>query len=486
MRTGGNEGGVVTELPALAFALVAPEIVLAVAACVVLVVEVYGRSADLTYRLAQAALVLTALVLALNFPEGSIVVFSGTFVADPMAAILKLATLVLGWFLFFYLQVHLRSRGGARGEHFILGLFALLGVMVLVSAASLLTVYLGLELLSLSLYAMVALDRDSPTAAEAAMKYFVLGALASGVLLYGMSMVYGATGTLELARIGEAPQDGSDLVLVLGLVFVVTGIGFKLGAAPFHMWIPDVYEGAQTPVTMFVGTAPKLAAFAMAFRLLADGLWGVHAEWQDMLVVLAIASIGIGNVIAIAQANLKRMLAYSTIAHMGFLFLGIIPGTNEGYAAAMFYVIVYAVMALGAFGMIIVLSREGFEAERIDDFRGLNERSPWQAFLMLVLMLSMAGVPPFVGFWAKWSVLREVIAADFVWLAVVAVLFSVVGLFYYLRIVKLMYFDEAGEPALAVANPLRLVISVNALSVLVVGLFPGALLGWCLVALTGG
>ncbi len=473
-------------MAALDLAPVAPEIVLAAAACAVLVVEVYGRSADLTYRLAQASLVLTAIVLALNFPDGSVVAFSGTFVADPMAAILKIATLVIGWFLFFYLQAYLRERGRGSGEHFILGLFALLGMMVLVSAASLLTVYLGLELLSLSLYAMVALDRDSPVAAEAAMKYFVLGALASGMLLYGMSMVYGATGTLELAGIGEAARDGRDLILVLGLVFLVTGIAFKLGAAPFHMWIPDVYEGSETPVTMFVGTAPKLAAFAMAVRLLADGLFGLHGEWQDMLVVLAVLSIGLGNVIAIAQANLKRMLAYSTIAHMGFLFLGIIPGTSEGYAAAMFYVIVYAVMSLGAFGMIVVLSREGFEAERIEDFRGLNERSPWHAFLMLVLMLSMAGVPPFVGFWAKWSVLREVVAADFVWLAVVAVLFSVVGLFYYLRIVKLMYFDEPGEPALAVANPLRLVISVNALSVLVVGLFPGALLGWCLAAFTGG
>ena len=472
------------EVPA--FAPIAPEIVLAAAACVVLVVEVYGRSADLTYRLSQASLVLTALVLALNFPDGSLVSFSGTFVADPMAAILKLATLVIGWFLFFYLNTHLRVREKARGEHFILGLFALLGMMVLVSAANLLTVYLGLELLSLSLYAMVALDRDSPVAAEAAMKYFVLGALSSGMLLYGMSMVYGATGTLDLASVGAAAQDRTDLILVLGLVFVVTGIAFKLGAAPFHMWIPDVYEGAETPVTMFVGTAPKLAAFAMAVRLLSDGLWGLHGDWQDMLVVLAILSIGIGNVIAIAQANLKRMLAYSTIAHMGFLFLGLIPGTGEGYAAAMFYVIVYAVMALGAFGMIIVLSREGFEADRIDDFRGLNERSPWHAFLMLVLMLSMAGVPPFVGFWAKWSVLREVIAAGHVWLAVVAVVFSVVGLFYYLRIVKLMYFDEPGEPTLVVANPLRLVISVNALSVLVVGLFPGALLGWCLAALTAG
>lgn len=475
-------------VPIPAFAPAAPEIVLAAAACAVLLAEVYARTPDLAYRLSQAALVLTALVLGLNFPQEALFTFSGTFVADPMAAVLKLGVLALGWFAFFYLHEYLRARGAERGEYFVLGLFALLGAMVLVSAASLLTVYLGLELLSLSLYAMVALERDSPAASEAAMKYFVLGALASGMLLYGMSMVYGATGSLDLAAIGRAARDAGDPVLVLGLVFAVAGIAFKLGAAPFHMWVPDVYEGARTPVVMLVGTAPKLAAFAMAVRLLADGLGGLHEAWQDMVVVLAVLSIGLGNVVAIAQANLKRMLAYSTIAHMGFLFLGVVPGAGEGYAAAMFYVLVYAVMALGAFGMIVALSREGFEADRIEDFRGLHERSPWCAFLMLVLMLSMAGVPPLLGFWAKWSVLREAVDAGFVWLAVAAVLFSVVGLFYYLRIVRVMYFDppEPAQPAIAVANPMRVVIGVNALSVLVAGLFPGALLGWCLAAFPGG
>lgn len=475
-----------------------PEIVLALAACAVLLAEVYGRSMELTYRLSQAALVLTALVVLLSFPDDARVVLSGTFVADPMAAILKLAALVIGWFLFFYMRAHHRTRESGRGEYYILGLFALLGMMILVSAPHLLTVYLGLELLSLSLYAMVALERDSPVASEAAMKYFVLGALASGMLLYGMSMVYGAVGTLELARIGEAARDGTDLVLVLGLVFLVTGIGFKLGAAPFHMWIPDVYEGAATPVTMFVGTAPKLAAFAMAVRLLGEGMAGLHGYWEEMLVVLAILSTGLGNVIAIAQTNLKRMLAWSTIAHMGYLLLGIIPGTGEAYAAAMFYAIVYAVMALGAFGMIVARSRQGFEADRLDDFRGLHARDPWYAFLMLILMLSMAGVPPFVGFWAKWSVLREVIDGGLVWLAVVAVVFSVIGLFYYLRIVKLMYFDppeedeEGAAPAAAGEEPhpatrgVRLVLSVNTLSVLLFGLFPGLLLSACLAALTGG
>ena len=359
-------------------------------------------------------------------------------------------------------------------------------MLVLISAHNLLTVYLGLELLSLSLYALVALNRNSAASSEAAMKYFVLGALASGMLLYGISMLYGATASLDLAVIQLAVAKGgsTDLILALGLVFVLVGIAFKLGAAPFHMWIPDVYEGAQTPVTMFVGTVPKLAAFAMLIRVLVDGLHGLHGDWADMLVILAILSMAVGNIVAIAQANLKRMFAYSTIAHMGFLFLGVIPGTVEGFAASMFYVIVYSVMSLGAFAMIIVLSRAGFEADRLEDFKGLTHRSPWCAFLVMVLMLSMAGVPPFLGFWAKWAVLQEVIAAGYVWLAVVAVLLSVIGLFYYLRIVKLVYFDEADDDtAIEAAGDVKVMVSANSLAILVVGLFPGALLGLCLSSL---
>ncbi len=468
--------------------LAAPEIVLLTAASFVLVWDVYrGAAVRLsTYRLAQASLIVTLVAVLLVYPSEPSRTFSDTFVLDQMGAVLKVMTLLVGFFCFFYARDYLIARDEDKGEFYILGLFSILGMLVLISAHNLLTVYLGLELLSLSLYALVALNRNSAASSEAAMKYFVLGALASGMLLYGISMLYGATGSLDLAVIQLAVAKGgsTDLILALGLVFVLVGIAFKLGAAPFHMWIPDVYEGAQTPVTMFVGTVPKLAAFAMLIRVLVDGLHGLHGDWADMLVILAILSMAVGNIVAIAQANLKRMFAYSTIAHMGFLFLGVIPGTVEGFAASMFYVIVYSVMSLGAFAMIIVLSRAGFEADRLEDFKGLTHRSPWCAFLVMVLMLSMAGVPPFLGFWAKWAVLQEVIAAGYVWLAVVAVLLSVIGLFYYLRIVKLVYFDEADDDtAIEAAGDVKVMVSANSLAILVVGLFPGALLGLCLSSL---
>jgi len=472
------------ELSDLAPAL--PELMLLVTACAVLLWDVYLGARDrlASYRLGQVGIVVTILLVIFGFPSAPELTFNDTFVLDPMAAVLKLVLLVVGYFCFFYARDYLRARDALRGEYFMLGLFSLLGMMVLVSAHSLLTIYLGLELLSLSLYALVALKRDSAEASEAAMKYFVLGALASGMLLYGISMLYGATGSLDLSEVAAAARQGNgDLVLTLGLVFVLVGIAFKLGAAPFHMWIPDVYEGAETPVTMFVGTAPKLAAFAMLMRLLGEGLSAMHADWSQMLVILAVLSMAIGNIVAIAQANLKRMLAYSTIAHMGYMFLGVIPGTTESFAAAMFYVIVYAVMSLGAFAMIIVLSRAGFEADRLEDFKGLTRKSPWCAFLVLILMLSMAGVPPFLGFWAKWAVLQEVIAAGYVWLAVLAMLLAVVGLFYYLRVVKLVYFDEPPDPiALDAAGDVKVMVSANSLVILVLGLFPGLLLGWCLAA----
>jgi len=355
-------------------------------------------------------------------------------------------------------------------------------MMIMTSAYSMLTLYLGLELLSLSLYAMTAMHRDSIAASEAAMKYFVLGAIASGMLLYGMSMIYGATGNLGLAEIGDyvrrSPAD--DTVLLFGMTFVVVGLAFKLGAVPFHMWIPDVYHGAPTAVTLFIGTAPKIAAFAMIMRLLADGLGGLHVEWRTMLMVLAVLSIGVGNVVAIAQRNLKRMLAYSTIAHVGFLLLGILAGTRAGNSAAMFYVLVYSLMTLGAFGMVILLSRAGFEADELEDFKGLNERNPWFAFIMLVIMFSMAGVPPMVGFYAKLSVLRAVIDIGLVWLAVFAVLFSAIGAFYYLRVIKFMYFDRPEDSApLAVNFDMRAVMSANGLLILALGIYPGALMGLC-------
>ena len=355
-------------------------------------------------------------------------------------------------------------------------------MLVMISAGNFITVYLGLELLSLALYAMVALDRDSAIASESAMKYVVLGAIASGLRLSGMSLLYGLTGSLDLATVSTALA--GDAVprapALLALVFVVVGLTFKLGAVPFHMWVPDVYHGAPTAVTLWVGTAPKIAAFALLMRMLVDGLAPLHPDWQSLLTILAVLSLAIGNVVAIAQTNLKRMLAYSTISHIGFLLLGVLAGTAQGYASAMFYALVYALMAAGGFAMILVLSRGGFEADRLDDFRGLNHRSPWFAFVMLILMASMAGLPPMVGFWAKLWVLAAVIDVGMVWLAAVAVGFSIIGAYYYLRVIKLMYFDDAEDEApLAAGLDLKWAMSANGLAVIGLGLFPGALLALC-------
>ena len=464
-----------------------PELLLLVLACTVLVVDVYlgDRMRHLTYQLTQAAVVATAVLCIATTPSESVVGFSGSFVSDPMSGALKVAMLLIGYYAFFYARTYLGQRGELKGEYFILGLFALLGMMVLVSAASLLTVYLGLELMSLCLYAMVALRRESATACEAAMKYFVLGALASGMLLYGMSLVYGVTGTLELQEVAAvAATRSTDLVLILALVFVLVGVAFKLGAVPFHMWVPDVYEGAPTAVTLFIGTAPKIAAFGMLMRLLVDGLQPMGGDWSQMLVLLALASMAVGNVVAIAQTNIKRMLAYSTITHVGFLFLGVIAATPEGYAASMFYIISYSLMALGAFGMVIALGRSDFEADQLEDFKGLGRQHPWFAFLTLILMLSMAGVPPFLGFWAKWAVLSEVIAAGHLWLAVAAVLFSVIGLFYYLRVVRHVYFDDpVGDVQVGRGRDLRIMLSSNALVILALGIYPTALMSVCIAAL---
>ena len=470
------------------FVPAAPEMALVSLACLVLVVDVYvpEKFRLFSYQLAQASLVLTAALVIVLFPDSPQLTFSDTFVSDRMSAVLKIFILLLSFAAFLYSKAYLRERHLFRGEYYVLGMTAVTGMMVLVSAHSLLTVYLGLELLSLSLYALVAMHRDSVFASEAAMKYFVLGALASGMLLYGMSMLYGVTGTLDLAMLANAVESRPDqnIVLVLGLVFVMVGVSFKLGAVPFHMWVPDVYQGAPTPVTLFIGTAPKLAAFAMLMRLLVDGLPGLQAEWNQILMLLAVLSIGVGNVVAISQTNIKRMFAYSAIAHVGFLFLGIIAGTESGYAAAMFYVIVYSLMAAGGFGMIILLSRSGFEAERLEDFKGLNDRSWWYAAMMLILMLSMAGVPPFAGFWAKWAVLREVIASGSVWLAALAVFFAVIGLFYYLRVVRLVYFEKAEDTTpIQPDTDFGLTLSVNALSILLLGIYPTALMGLCIAAL---
>lgn len=470
------------------FALALPEIFVLCMACIVLLVDLFigERNRFITYLMAQATLV-GAMVLTLGLSSSETqYTFGGSFVRDTMGDVLKAFIYLSTLIVFVYSREYMRMRQLFNGEYFVLGLFGVLGMMVMVSANSLLTLYLGLELLSLCLYAMVALQRDSIAATEAAMKYFVLGSLASGMLLYGMSMLYGVTGSLDIGEIGAyvAQNVGHNLVLAFAVVFVVVGLAFKLGAVPFHMWAPDVYHGASTNVTIYIGTAPKIAAFAMVMRLLVDGLGGLHVEWQGMLVMLAILSMAIGNVIAIAQSNLKRMLAYSTIAHVGFLLVGVLAGTENGYASAMFYIIIYALMGLGGFGMIMLLSRAGFEADRLEDFKGLNERSPWFAFIMMILMISMAGIPVSAGFWAKLAVLQAVVRADMVWLAVVAVIFSVIGAFYYLRIVKLMYFDKPEDTApIEPAFDMRVVLSANGLAVLALGIFPGALSMLCIEAM---
>jgi NADH-quinone oxidoreductase subunit N len=470
---------------------VVPELFVLGMASLILIVDVFlsDRQRGITGLLAFGT-VAGAFLLSLSLYGGTPqVVFSGAFVLDALASLLKLAVYVAVGVVFLYVPGYLRARDMLRGgEFYVLALFSMLGMMVLISAHSLLTVYLGLELMSLCLYAMVAMQRDSVVASEAAMKYFVLGAMASAMLLYGMSMLYGVTGTLDLAEISHVLTGGqvSRVVLSFALVFVIIGVAFKLGAVPFHMWVPDVYHGAPTAVTLFVSTAPKLAAFAMMMRLLVDGLGTIQSDWQGILIILTLLSVAIGNVVAIAQTNIKRMLAYSAISHVGFILIGVLSGTDEGYAAALFYAISYVVMGLASFGTVLLMSRAGFEADNLDDYRGLSERSPWFAFLMLLVMFSMAGVPPLVGFWAKLFVIQAAVRVDLVWLAIAAVVFSVIGAFFYLRLIKIMYFDKPVDTRpLEAGFEVRWALSANGLAVLGLGILPGPLLAACALAVTG-
>jgi NADH-quinone oxidoreductase subunit N len=469
-------------LPAL------PEMFLLGMVCIILIVDLFVRDENrfATYALTQLALLVCAVVTVGTAPPDAVSTFNGMFVRDALADSLKLIAYVALSATLVYSRVYLTDRGIFKGEFFTLLLFALLGVMVLVSASNFLTLYLGLELLALSQYSIIALQRDSASATEAAMKYFVLGALASGLLLYGMSMLYGATGSLDIATVSRAIASGTipaQSLLVFGLVFIVAGLAFKLGVVPFHMWVPDVYQGAPTAITLFIGTAPKIAYFAFFMRLLVSGLQGLVVDWQGMLVILSVASMALGNITAIAQTNIKRMLAYSTISHMGFVLLGILAGSINGYSSAMFYVASYVLMSLGAFGMVLLLSRAGFEAENLDDFRGLNKRSPWYAGVMLILMFSLAGIPPTVGFFAKLSVLQAVLEADKTWLVVVAVMLSLIGAFYYLRVVKLMYFDEPQDTTpLTPQADMSILLGANGLAVLLLGVLPGPLLTFCVRA----
>jgi NADH-quinone oxidoreductase subunit N len=467
-----------------------PEIFVCAMGCLILCVDLFvsKQARTVIYWLSQVTL-LGAAALTLNLlvtPAG--MTFSGMFVHDSLSNVIKLATYLIVFFVFVYSRDYIRERGMFRGEYFVLALFGVVGMMIMASASHFLTLYLGLELLALSLYAMVAFQRDSAQATEAAMKYFVLGAISSGILLYGMSILYGLTGTLDIADVRQAVAGmaADDVVLIFGLVFVIVGIAFKLGAVPFHMWVPDVYHGAPTSVTLYIGTAPKIAGFALVMRLLVGGLEDLAVSWQDMLTILAVLSMALGNVIAIAQANIKRMLAYSSISHMGFFFLGVVNATPNGYSSALFYVLVYAVMSLGTFGMIILLSRSGFEAERLDDFKGLNQRSPWYAFLMLLLMFSMAGVPPTIGFYAKLLVIQSVIEVGMIWLAILAVLFAVIGVYYYIRVVKLMYFDDAEDNTPIDASlDMRVLIGVNGLVLLLAMPWVGIIIDVCGRAIAG-
>ncbi|MGO4220595.1 NADH-quinone oxidoreductase subunit NuoN [Lysobacter sp. TAF61] len=469
-----------------------PELVVILGAFALLMLDLFldERRRVISHVFAIAVLaVATALI---SFGVGDHGTFlSGMFVRDTAADVMKITIGIVGILAMIYTWPYLRERGLYKGEVSVLMLFATAGMMFLVSSGSLVMVYLGLEMLALCSYALVAIDRDSPLASEAAIKYFVLGALASGLLLYGLSLIYGATGSLQLDQIATVAQakiaDGSSLMLITGVVFVVAGIAFKFGAAPFHMWLPDVYHGAPTPITLFIGSAPKLAAFGMTYRLLEVGAAPFEDQWRLLLAGIAVLSLAIGNLSAMVQSNLKRLLAYSTVSHVGFLFVGLAGGGREGFSAALFYAISYAIMSAAAFGAIVVLSRQGFEADRIDDYKGLNARSPWMAGLVLCVMASLAGVPPFLGFWAKLAVLRAALQGDMLWLTLVGVVFAVIGAFYYLRVIKVMYFDEPeGEPMEPSSDrPLRIVFGVNALALLALGLAWSPIMEWCQRAFAG-
>lgn len=476
-------------LSSLAIHAVWPEILVSGMACIILVLDLYlpkqaGR--HLVYQASLATLALAAAVIIIGYDPGRTTALNGTIVKEPLSDLLKLAMVGITFFVFVYSRTYQDQREWLKGEYFVLGLFALVGMMIMSSAIHFITLYMGLELLSLCLYTMVAFQRDDGRATEAAMKYFVLGALASGILLYGLSLLYGLTGSLAIADVRVAVEAltnnvaGQNLPLAMALIFVIVALMFKIGAVPFHMWVPDVYEGSPTPATVFLAAAPKLAGFAIILRLLVGGLEGMAHVWQDMLVVVALLSIGLGNVIAIAQHNIKRMLAYSTISHMGFFLLGVLSASENGYSASLLYVLVYAVLSLGAFGVILLLSVSGREITLIEDLRGLNKSHPWIAFLMLLLMFSLSGVPPTVGFYAKLSVLQAVVESGFVWVAVVAVIFAVIGAFYYLRIVKLMYFDEPDEAQLLDSGVgAQALLTVNALAVIVVMPWIGGVAEFC-------
>ncbi|GKT12198.1 MAG: NADH-quinone oxidoreductase subunit N [Thiomicrorhabdus sp.] len=464
------------------FAPAIPEMVLLALISILLIADTIWskRFQFATYYATQISLLVVAFLIFTSFSLEQVITFDGSFVRDSFSDVLKLFTIVVSMGVFFFSREYLMQQKFYSGEFFVLGLFSVLGMFVMISAHNMITMYLGLEIMSLAIYAMIALRKDSAHALEAALKYFVLGALATGMLLYGFSMIYGATGSITFPEIAKIISEGNadSTVLAFGVVFVVIGLAFKLGAVPFHMWVPDVYQGSPTGVTLFLGTAPKIAAFAMLYRLLAEGMPNLVHDWQQLIIMLSILSMVVGAIVAIVQTNLKRMLAYSGIGHMGFLLLGVIAATPEGYAASMFYVVVYAMTGVAGFGMIVALSRTGNEFDLIENFKGLNARNPWLALMMMIIMFSMAGIPPFIGFWAKIIVIEEVVQAGFTWIAVVAVIAAVISAFYYLKVVKAMYFDQPDDTTKLepVSSNLAVGVSTAALLLLVLGVMPSSMI----------
>jgi len=465
--------------------LVMPELVLLGATSAVLLLSLFaGRASEaIAYWMGLAALLGTFAVVYFAPQQSTLFAFNGMYVDDALAKAIKLFITATVAVVFIYSRPYLMQRELAKAEFYILGLFATLGMFVMASAHNFLLVYLGLELLSLCLYTLVAYARDSKDASEAAIKYFVLSAIASGMLLYGISILYGISGTLDLAELNLYLQnlDGIEIPLIFALIFVVVGVAFKLGAVPFHMWVPDVYHGAPTAITLFIATAPKLAAFVMAMRVLSDGLQELLMDWQDMLIVLAVLSLIFGNIIAIAQSNIKRMLAYSTISHIGFVLLGLLSGLDFGYAAALFYMVIYVLMAAGSFGVLLIVSSKNKEVDTLADLKGLSKSNPWFALLLLLLMFSMAGVPLTVGFYAKLYILQSLIYNGMLWLAILAIVMAIIGAFYYLRVVKYMYFDEVEEKLYVQHSMLaQAVLSVNGLLIVGLFIFPNPLLNYCI------
>ena len=468
--------------------LALPEIIILVTACMALLGDLFLRKAcpSIAFIFACFGLALAAVVSFAFLGQFSVVLFNGLFMSDDVAQLMKLFIYLTVFLSFFYSKSYLEARQMPSGDYYVLGLFSTLGMMVLVSAHSLLTIYLGLELLSLPLYAMTAIRRTNADASEAAMKYFVMGSIASGMLLYGISLLYGATGNLDLHDIAHSitlvgqQQHG---LLSFAMVFIVAGVGFKLAAVPFHMWAPDVYSGAPTSVTLFISAAPKIAALGMMLRLLTLGLVDLAAQWQMLILVMALLSTGLGNLLAVAQTNIKRLFAYSAISHSGYALFGILAATTAGYSASVYYMLIYSITSAAAFGLIVLMSQHGLEVETIDDLKGLSKRNPWLAFMMMIILFSMAGVPPTVGFFAKLLVLKALVDVHMTWVAVLGLVFAVIGAFYYLRIIKVMYFDEASDlTPVRLPRVTTLIFSANGLALLYLGIFPGALIGACISA----